>query len=293
VSPLSIAFILQEVPDVRLLFWINLAVLASVSSFAAALFIVLLRRSYARRLEEQKLAAVGTVTARILHQLKNPLQSVILQAELLREFDDAGQAELRAESAEAIASEAHRLAKMLDELSLWASGARRSLQLHPEALHDLVGDFARRLGHQASKFGVVLEAEIRAEAIARIDPFYLQQAIENLARNAQEALAGREGAWIRLELDRTDDRALIRVADNGPGIPPERREAVFEPFVSGKSTGMGLGLAICREIVEGHGGELTLSTEVGTGTVFTIALPLAPDDSIPPVAALTAAQTWS
>jgi two-component system, OmpR family, sensor kinase len=276
VTPLlTAALSLQQITDTRFLFWISVAVLLSVTAFATALFAVLLRRSYGRRLEEQKLAMVGTVTARILHQLKNPLQSLILQAELLQEFDRSDAAELRTESAEAIANEAHRLAKMLDELSVWASGSRRSLELEPGALHEVVGDFARRVGYQAAQAGIRLRTEIRSEAVARIDGFYLQQAIENLTRNAQEALAGVPDAEIRMELDRTDTVALIRVIDNGPGIPPERRDAVFEAFVSGKTTGMGLGLAICREIVEGHGGTLSLESTPAGGAMFTISLPLA------------------
>jgi signal transduction histidine kinase len=66
----------------------------------------------------------------------------------------------------------------------------------------------------------------------------------------------------------------VEVADNGPGIPPERLEAIFQPFVSSKSKGMGLGLAICKEIVEGHGGRIQAESRVGAGTRFRIVLPL-------------------
>jgi signal transduction histidine kinase len=74
--------------------------------------------------------------------------------------------------------------------------------------------------------------------------------------------------------------AQLAVIDNGPGIPAERLELVFQPFVSGKTKGMGLGLAICKEIVEGHGGRIEVDSRPGAGTVFRILLPVhAPQDA--------------
>lgn len=262
------------VPDARLLFLVNLLVVLALAGFASATILILLRRSYAKRLEEEKLATMGTVTARILHQLKNPLQSMILQSELLQEFDRAEEDELRRESAAAIATEAHRLATMLSELSVWAAGSRRALDLEPTALHELIGDFARRIAYEVEKSGVEFEAEIRSEAVVDADPYFLQQALDNLARNALEALRGRADARLRIELDSDRSTATIRVVDNGPGIPSERLETIFQPFTSGKSAGMGLGLPICREIVDGHAGVLHVESTPATGTVFTVAIPL-------------------
>jgi signal transduction histidine kinase len=269
------------VPDARLLFLVNLLVVLAVAGFASATILILLRRSYAKRLEEEKLATMGTVTARILHQLKNPLQSMILQSELLQEFDRVEEGDLRREAAAAIATEAHRLANMLSELSVWAAGSRRSLDLEPTPLHELIGDFARRVAYEIEKGGVHFDAEIRAEAVVDADSYFLQQALDNLARNAQEALRDRVDARLRIELDGDESAATIRVVDNGPGIPADRLETVFQPFTSGKSSGMGLGLPICREIVEAHRGELRVESTPGEGTVFTVTIPLSPRDRKP------------
>jgi signal transduction histidine kinase len=79
---------------------------------------------------------------------------------------------------------------------------------------------------------------------------------------------------LRVAVLRQSGNAEVRVADNGPGIAPENLQRVFQPFVSTKGKGMGLGLAICREIVEGHGGRLEVDSTVGGGTTFTVFLPL-------------------
>ena len=262
------------VPNTRLLFLINLFTIVAVSAFAAAVVVILIRRSYQRRLEEQRLATMGTVTARILHQIKNPLQSLILQAELVEEFDREDARELRRECAAAVVGEAHRLASMLDELSVWASGARRTLSPEPIPLDILLGEMVRQERREAEQRGVTLEAPRLDEAVVLADPYYLRQAIENLMRNAQEAMHRQENARLLIELERRDSFAAVRIADNGPGIPPDRLQAIFEPFVSGKSSGMGLGLPISLEIIEGHGGELKVESHVGVGTTFTLLLPL-------------------
>lgn len=261
-------------PDTRLLFLLNLLAVVAVTVFAAAVVILLLRRSYQRRLAEQKLAAMGTTTARILHQIKNPVGSLLLQAELLQAFEREGNAELRREAAEAILGETQRLATMLNELSVWAAGARRTLARVPMPLHELLRQIARQEGRDAELRGVRLELGPLADAVVRLDAYYFRQAIENLIRNAQEALRGQADAWIRIGLERGGARALVRISDNGPGIPPDKLPTIFEPFVSGKGTGMGLGLPIAQEIVQSHGGELRVESAPGRGTTFTVLLPL-------------------
>jgi signal transduction histidine kinase len=109
-------------PDVRFLFFLSLAAVVLITAFATAVVVIVLRRRFARSLEEERMVAIGTTTARILHQIKNPVQSLLLQAELLEEFERDGQAENRREAGEAIVGEAMRLAAMLNELSSWSSG---------------------------------------------------------------------------------------------------------------------------------------------------------------------------
>ena len=107
------------------------------------------------------------------------------------------------------------------------------------------------------------------------DAYYLRQVFENLVRNAREAMEGQEAPpRVEVSVERLAGNAEVRVTDNGPGIAPENLQRIFQPFVSTKGKGMGLGLAICREIVEGHGGRMDVDSTPGEGTTFLVTLPL-------------------
>jgi signal transduction histidine kinase len=87
-------------------------------------------------------------------------------------------------------------------------------------------------------------------------------------------MAAQDDARLAISVDREGGTAVVRVCDNGPGIAPEKLDQVFQPFVSTKGKGMGLGLAICREIVEAHAGRLEVESALGEGTTFTLRIPL-------------------
>ncbi|MDP9348136.1 MAG: hypothetical protein M3P24_03190, partial [Gemmatimonadota bacterium] len=126
------------------MFGVSVVVVVSVVVFTAAVIVTLLRRSDRRRVEEEKLAAIGTATARILHQIKNPLQTVVLNADILQDDRIVADPGERREVCEAIVSESQRLVTMLDELSVYASGARRALNRQPLRLSELVEQVARQ-----------------------------------------------------------------------------------------------------------------------------------------------------
>lgn len=262
------------VPDTQLLFFVNVVVVVSVVLFATGVVVALLRRSIKRRVEEEKLAAMGTATARILHQVKNPLQTIVLHADLLMDDGIVGDPVARREVCEAIVGESQRLVAMLNELSVYASGSSRALAREPLALHDMLRHVARQEGREAEERGILVDVSGVSEATILGDAYYLRQALDNLIRNACEAMTGQDGAMLMLGVDRVGTMAAIRIADNGPGIPPERMEGIFQPFVSTKGKGMGLGLSICREIVEGHAGRIEVESAPGVGTTFTLLLPL-------------------
>lgn len=263
------------VPDNRLLFVVSVIVVASVVVFTGGVIITLLRRSDRRRAEEEKLAAMGTATARILHQIKNPLQTIVLHADILRDDRMVSDPAQRREVSDAIVGESQRLVAMLDELSVYASGAQRALSRLPVGLHDLLRQVAGNEAREAGETGVAVEVRCAVPMVVYADAYYLRQALENLVRNAHEAMHGQKGARLTLSLAREGPHAVVTVSDNGPGIPPEKLERIFEPFVSTKGKGMGLGLAICREIVEAHAGRLEVESAAGVGTTFTIRLPAA------------------
>jgi signal transduction histidine kinase len=270
-----------EVPDNRLLLVVSVVVVASVVIFTAVVIFTLLRRSDRRRAEEEKLAAMGTATARILHQIKNPLQTIVLHADLLQNEKMIADPVHRREVADAIIGESQRLVDMLGELSVYASGAQRALNRQPVALDDLVRQVTRHEAREAEGTGLRVDDSRVAPAWVLADAYYLRQAVDNLVRNACEAMEGRDPSRLDVSLERDGGTAILRVADNGPGIPPDKLERVFQPFVSTKGKGMGLGLAICREIVEAHAGRLEVESAMGEGTTFTLRLPLYGDGVTP------------
>jgi two-component system, NtrC family, C4-dicarboxylate transport sensor histidine kinase DctB len=262
----------EFVPDARLLFLVNLATVIAVVVFAVGVVVVLQRRSYERRLEQQKLAAMGIATARILHQVKNPLQTIVLHADLLQDEQIVGDPASRRDVSDAIVGEAQRLTAMLAELATYASGSSRQLALSPYPLHEMIQELAQREGRDES-----LRVEIQRldEVVVHADPYYLHQAIDNLVSNARDAMADRPERRLSFRLEKRGAVAELTVADTGSGISPERLATIFTPFLSAKTKGMGLGLAICKEIVEAHGGRVEAQSQEGVGTQFRVYLPLA------------------
>jgi len=258
-------------PDTRIMCAVSVVVV-SVVVFTAAVVVTLLRRSDRRRAEEEKVAAIGAAAARILHQIKNPLQSVVLNADILQDDRMAGDPETRREVCGSIVNESQRLVDMLDELSAYASGAPRKLSRNPLRLDRLIAQVARQEPREGS--AVALRVEELPPTVVIGDPYYLCQVFENLIRNAREAMEGMPGGRIDVSLQVRGGTAEVRVMDNGPGISPDLAAGLFEPFVSSKGKGMGLGLAICREIVEGHGGQLDLDMTEAPGATFLVRLPV-------------------
>lgn len=269
----------MQPPDPQTLFMLHLLVVSGLAAFSAGVFIVVVRRLYLRRLEEERMIAVGSAAARILHQIKNPLQSLMLQAEVLQDPRITSDAETRREACEAITGEAERMGALLGELGAWAAGAGRTFRKLPLRLHELVGtiaDLERAIAHAS---GVRLEADRLDSAVITGDEYYLRQAIENVVANAREAAAERPGGEVIVRLEHADRTAVVKVEDNGPGVSRQKMREIFQPFVSTKSHGMGLGLSISREIVEAHGGKIELRSRPGSGTLVQISLPLSQEQS--------------
>jgi two-component system sensor kinase FixL len=113
-----------------------------------------------------------------------------------------------------------------------------------------------------------------------VDPVQIQQVILNLVRNAIEAMEAVQRRELKVATRVTGDEIEATVADTGPGIAAELADRLFQPFVTTKKTGMGLGLSICREIIEAHHGHLTAAPREGGGTVFRLTLPKPRQDEV-------------
>ncbi|HET7530860.1 MAG TPA: HAMP domain-containing sensor histidine kinase [Mycobacteriales bacterium] len=207
------------------------------------------------------------VVADVSHQLRTPLAAVRLRLDLLRdEVDPAGLEDLTA-----AATEIDRLSRLVDGLLAVARAEHADSVRQPVALGPLLEE--RRYAWQpvADERGVTVEAAGQP-ATALVTPGTVEQVLDNLIANALDAVRPR--GRVRLECFRQGDRVVIRVVDDGPGMPKEQRDVVFRRFVGGSpGRGSGLGLAIVHRLVTSDGGTVDLSAAPDGGTVVTVELP--------------------
>jgi two-component system nitrogen regulation sensor histidine kinase NtrY len=215
----------------------------------------------------QRMAAWGDVARRIAHEIKNPLTPIQLSAERVkRKYSrmlDAPEAEELGQMTDVIVRQTNDLRRIVDEFSKFArmpEPVRRQ-----EDLAALVRG-AVLLQADAQQQGVTVEADIPpGEIWAEMDATMIGQALTNLIKNAGEAIeTHREKTGnpdyvgqVRVSLEAGDELATIRIADNGTGLPPDRAK-LFEPYVTTRNEGTGLGLPIVKKIIEEHGGTLRL-----------------------------------
>jgi signal transduction histidine kinase len=258
-----------------------------------------------RALRAERLAELGSMTSGLAHEIKNPLSSVILNAQIASE--EIAESELGEEvrqrlqrRIDALRREVERLRDTLSDFLRFAGRIR--LDPLPTDLRRVVEELADFFHPQADQQGVTLRIALPDEpAVSRVDVGLLKQAILNLLINAVEAMAGQppdRPRELMLRIDRgpsaprrrgtdrgplgeqapavRDDELRIHVIDTGPGIEPARHDAIFRPYMTSKRGGTGLGLATTRRIIEEHGGRIQLWSEPGKGSDFTVVLPPAP-----------------
>ena len=226
-----------------------------------------LRETERAALRAEQLAWVGQMAAGIAHEVRNPLMSIKLLVQAC-----ADRPSFKPRDLQVLEEEIVRLEQIVSGFMDFA----RPPQLVPRsvdvaALIARVADGARP---RAELQGVAVEASTPpGQLVASVDPSQLQQVVYNLVFNALDAQPG--GGRVRLDLSVSQGSELVLdVADAGPGLPADLGPRIFEPFISSKESGMGLGLSICRRIVESHGGTLKACDGPDGGAVFTIRLPI-------------------
>jgi two-component system nitrogen regulation sensor histidine kinase NtrY len=226
-------------------------------------------------LRAQRLAAWREVAQRIAHEIKNPLTPIQLSAQRLRRrlADRSGEAKrLLEECTETIIQEVDGLKHLVDEFSRFAR--MPALTPKPTDLRPLVESVLAlyRESHSALRLTVRAAAEL---PLVLIDPDQIKRATLNLVENAVDAVSG--AGLVEVELDYSVDAGGIRltVSDDGPGIPTEDREKLFQPYFSTKPMGTGLGLSIVHQIVTDHGGTIRVEDRVPRGSRFIVELPAA------------------
>jgi two-component system, NtrC family, sensor histidine kinase HydH len=223
----------------------------------------------------ERLATIGQFAASIGHELRNPLGVVESSLYLVRQHlgEQVTAIPQVAKHLDRIGSEVQRANRTIHDLLDLARN--RPPRRHPTGLHALVDSAAEAALLPAA---ITLEVGVPADLSANIDPDQVRQILVNLLTNAAQALRGRGHIWVESE-STADGDVRLRVRDDGPGIPPQDRHRVFEALYTTKAKGSGLGLALCRRIMEAHDGTIELEAPP-TGASFLLFFPSRKADDI-------------
>lgn len=222
----------------------------------------------------ERLAAIGQLTGTVSHELRNPLGTIRSSFAIVGNHLQSSHGPV-ARALERIERNIDRCVTIIDELLAYTRV--RDVHLEPVVIDDWLTELVidEDVPHDIS---VVLDC--RSGATVLMDRERLRRAILNLLQNSWQACIEGEHdcpqATIAVATRVSDGMLELQVADNGPGIPEDIRERIFDPLFSTKSFGVGLGLPLVRQIVEQHGGEIAVATALDEGTTITLTLPLAP-----------------
>lgn len=212
------------------------------------------------------LGGMERMSGMVTHDLRGPLQTIQSSSYMLR-----ARPERIEEFTRKIDESVDYAVRILEDLKIMTNPG--TLNKASTNLRDLV----EKSLNSASIPNTVSVVRNLAPLCLEVDQYRIRRVVDNLVKNAVEAM--RDGGTLTLKLDAADGMVKLAVRDTGSGITDEAARNLFTPFCTTKSTGMGLGLAICKQVVELHGGKITFESRVGKGTVFNVALPMAPNTS--------------
>jgi len=235
-------------------------------------------RDRERLARSERLALVGQMLAQITHEVRNPLNSLSLNADLLLDDLQLLDPERKSDAWELQALIAREIDRLTQLTGHYLELARRPrARLDGADLADVVRDVARLMRPELEQRGATLDVTLDPLEPQLVDGNQLRQAVLNVLRNATEA--GAQHLHLRLRV--AGDEAIVELQDDGGGMDATIIERALDPFYTTKATGSGLGLAITRQILDDHGGALRIDSALGVGTRLQLALPLRP---VPPEA---------
>jgi len=221
-----------------------------------------------------RLAEVGTLTGVLAHEIKNPLSTVGLNLQLLQEDLAAtdGHNERLRNRLSTVQRETNRLRDILDDFLRFAG--KLELDRKPTDMGKVLEELADFFTPQAQLQRVQIRLRASPGIICEVDQKTIKQAVLNLMINAVQAMSGAGGELILSAEADANGMAVIEVIDTGPGISTDGLDKIFQAYYSTKRGGSGLGLAMARRIAEEHGGSLTVRSELGKGSDFSLRLPM-------------------
>lgn len=221
----------------------------------------------------RRLAAIGRLTSGVAHEVKNPINSIVVHLEVLREKLLQIDPETRRHM-DIISSEIHRLDRVVKTLVDFTRPVE--LKLVELDLRDIVEDVVTLAAPEAARHGVNIDKQVEAEPlVVRVDADLIKQGLLNVVLNGVQAMP--EGGPLIVTADRVGQTARIVVQDRGVGIPPEVRDKIFNLYFTTKKTGSGIGLAMTYRVLQLHNGALDFESTPGVGTTFRLLLPMIED----------------
>lgn len=227
-----------------------------------------LKSSHAQMVQAAKLAAIGELAAGIAHEIKNPLQVLMLHMELVQ----AGKP--LPNWVDMFSKQLRRLSDITLRLMNFARNVSDDVAMEPIGINKAIEDIVAMVHHEFRGSGIEIDLSLQED----LPPVtgnanYVQQVLLNLIINARDAMPN--GGTISIATALTGFHVSIRIADTGSGIPKDIQEKIFKPFFTTKGEkGTGLGLAICSKIIAQHKGDIKVESEPGKGTTFTIFIPV-------------------
>lgn len=222
-------------------------------------------------LRAKKLAAIGTLAAGVAHELNNPLNNIAISAQMLKRETGAGCPESVHEIVNDIVGQTARVKKIVGDLLEFARGRQPILQRIE--LNELILGTYKLVSTASNTENITFIMNRESDTIhLNADPEQIERVFINLFSNSVDAMDGSGELTVNTEI--IDDNAVVKLTDRGKGMSRNMLEKIFEPFYSTKDKGTGLGLAIVFNIIKKHNGTITVDSEEGKGTCFTITLPL-------------------
>ena len=247
-----------------------------------------LKRAHEHALHTEKMASIGKMAAVLAHEINNPLSGILTYAKLLRKWivNDDGGKNRRAEicdSLDLIASESRRCGDLVKNLLTFSRTTPMNLQ--PTNLNRVIEQSLRLIQHQLDLATVQVQLQLDQNLPEVVcDGAQIEQVLLALMMNALDAMPQGGNLWVTTTTEVSEEIVRITVRDDGAGISPDILPRLFEPFLTTKEVGkgVGLGLAISRSILERHNGKIEVQSELGRGTTFMIDLPCeAESDHVP------------
>jgi signal transduction histidine kinase len=222
-----------------------------------------------------RLASVGEMAAGIAHEIKNPLTGIAAAVTIIK--DDFASTDARTEILNEVLEQVKRLDKTVNDLLFFGKPTQ------PEPTYTDINSTLKKTLMFASQHRGGKNIEKRLELQEDLSPVYvdqkqIQQVFLNLILNAIQAMHDNGLLTVGTSMVEKDGMPWVRItiADTGPGMPAQILEKIFTPFFTTKAQGTGLGLAICHKLISQHGGDISVTSEDGKGTVFTVDLPVSP-----------------